>query len=387
MSIFGAEPRPPRPLAQRAARLLGPLRRLHDARDALLAERDGLQSIVSALRAERDLVAAERDRARAAHAQAEAQRDQARAECAATLAHAAFHAYDTVLDVPGTVARHAAPGRHARPGLLTNFLDVAIPPDILPAILAERAGTLEPVPLPANWHADQAEWAGALRAVELSGERFTMIELGCGWGCWINNMGAAARASGRTVSLIGIEADPTYVALAERTLALNGFAPADWTLHRGVAAAAEGWALFPRQDAAGRAYGLEPVFGASEQARAEALAAGTHDVLAMVPLARAAAPHARIDLLHVDIQGGEAALLGQSLDLLAQKVAYIVVGTHSRPIEGELRQSLAAAGFRLEIERTAIYDLTHQPPMLVVDGVQAWRNPALTPAADAPAPG
>ena len=63
-------------------------------------------------------------------------------------------------------------------------------------ILDGRAGEVEDMPIPANWHADIAEWAAALRAVELARGTFSMAELGCGWGCWMNNTGVAARAAG-----------------------------------------------------------------------------------------------------------------------------------------------------------------------------------------------
>lgn len=43
--------------------------------------------------------------------------------------------------------------------------------------------------------------------------------------------------------------------------------------------------------------------------------------------------HTTIDLLHIDIQGGEGNLLENCLDTLLEKVAYIFVGTHSRKNE------------------------------------------------------
>ena len=89
------------------------------------------------------------------------------------------------------------PDLPATPGYVTNFLGVRIDPAFAPEALAGKAGTVEPVPIPANWHADIAEWAAALRAVELAGDTFRMIELGCGWGCWMNNTGAAARRAGK----------------------------------------------------------------------------------------------------------------------------------------------------------------------------------------------
>jgi hypothetical protein len=100
----------------------------------------------------------------------------------------------------------------------------------------------------------------------------------------------------------------------------------------------------------------------------------------MVALEELASPLARIDLLHVDIQGGEADLVAGSLGVLADKVAYIVIGTHSRQIEGRLMDTLLGAGWTLEIERSAILVPGPSGPVVSVDGVQGWRNPRLLPA-------
>jgi len=137
------------------------------------------------------------------------------------------------------------------PKYLTNFLGVLIDPKFFLSILDGRAGQVEPVPIPANWHADIAEWAAALRAVDLAPGGFTMIELGCGWGCWMNNTGAAARRMGRAVQLIGIEGDMGHIGFAREACEANGFLPSQVTLHHGIAAAETGTALFPRQDGAG----------------------------------------------------------------------------------------------------------------------------------------
>ena len=233
------------------------------------------------------------------------------------------------------------------------------------------------MPIPANWHADIAEWAAALRAVELAPGGFTVIELGCGWGCWMNNAGAAARRMGKAVQLIGIEGDEGHIGFAREACGANGFRPSEVTLHHGVAAAQPGTALFPRQDRAGSSWGLEPVFGATEAQRGQALRSGRYDALPMVSLEDAAAPHSRIDLLHVDIQGGEAELVAACLPLLCRKFAYLLIGTHSRAIEGRLFDTLLGAGWRLEIERPCRVHLIDGAPSTYVDGVQGWRNPTL----------
>jgi FkbM family methyltransferase len=331
-------------LLHAAARALPPLRRLHDSRNDIAAQL----------------------------AVAQAELDNA------VRVASPFSFYNTNLQAEAIMRRHAVASPQPREGYLVNFLGVAIDPKFFPAILDGRAGQVEPIPIPANWHADIAEWAAALRAVELAKKRFTMIELGCGWGCWMNNTGVAARRLGLDVRLIGIEGDPGHIEFAREACAANGFKPEEVELHHGVAGASAGVALFPRQDKAGVTWGLEPLFNPSPEALAAARASGDFDELPVVGIETLAAGHKRVDLLHVDIQGGEADLIEQSLAFLGKAVAYILIGTHSREIEGRLFTALLAAGWVLEIERPAILAMTGDGPKVTVDGVQGWRNPALS---------
>jgi hypothetical protein len=89
----------------------------------------------------------------------------------------------------------------------------------------------------------------------------------------------------------------------------------------------------------------------------------------------------RVDLLHVDIQGGEQILIPSAMPFLCEKVAYLFIGTHSRQIEGMMMDCLLKAGWILEIERPAIISAGARPG-IVVDGVQGWRNPRLIPTVD-----
>jgi hypothetical protein len=199
----------------------------------------------------------------------------------------------------------------------------------------------------------------------------------------MNNTGVAARRTGRDVHLIGIEGDDGHIEFAHEAMAANGFTAEQYTLHRGIAAAHDGVALFPRTEESGEVWGSEPIFDATEEQRAEALATGSHDLLPMVSMEAAIADHPRIDLLHVDIQGGEADLVAGCLPLLADKVGYMMIGTHSKQIEGQLFTTLLASGdWLLEVERPAILSLTHdRGPVVHVDGVQGWRNLRLLPLA------
>jgi len=288
-----------------------------------------------------------------------------------------FFAYQANFDAIDTMRRHQVHGLEPTEGFQTNWLGVQVDPKIYP-FLADTGGTLDPFPCPANWHADIAEWAAALQAVDNAPrDSFTMIELGCGWGCWMNNMGVAAKRTGRKVHVIGIEGDEGHLQFAREALARNGFGSDEYTLHRGIAAATGGTALFPRQKHAGHSWGLEPVFGATIEQQAQAAASGSHDILPMISLREAIGQHSRIDLLHIDIQGGEADLVEQCLPLIQEKVAYMVIGTHSKHIEARLFDLMGATDWRIEMERPAFYQVISTKPELIVDGVQGWRNPAL----------
>jgi uncharacterized small protein (DUF1192 family) len=296
-----------------------------------------------------------------------------------TSANSPFYHFNSSFDAEAVVRAHAASNLSPRPEYLTNYLGVLIHPKYFPGLLDGRSGVVEQAPIPANWHADMSEWGAALRAVDLARDNFTVIELGCGWGCWLNNTGVAARCRNLNVHLIGVEGDPGHIAFAREATTVNGFRPEQVILHHGLAAAASGIALFPRQERAGVSWGLEPIFNADEAVRAKALEARTHDELAMISIAELSEGFERIDLLHIDIQGGEADLVAGSLDILLEKVAYLVIGTHSRQIEGSLFSTLLEAGWILEIERPALLAIESSGPRVTVDGVQGWRNPRLLP--------
>lgn len=329
------------------------IRGLRDARNTLLAQRDALSSDLDACR--NQLAAQGKDAA------------------------SPFYYYHSCFDAQAVIRRHAVSGLQPHPQYLTNFLGVLIDPKFFPSILTDRAGQIEPIPIPANWHADISEWAAALRAVDLAPSSFTMIELGCGWGCWMNNTGLAAKRTGRAVQLIGIEGDKGHIGFAQEAYKANGFRLSEVTLHHGIAAAKPGMALFPHQGKPGSSWGLEPIFGATEAQCEHALQSGRYDTLPMIPLEDVSAQHARIDLLHIDIQGSEADLVTACLPLLCRKFAYLLIGTHSRAIEGKLFELLLGAGWRLEIERPCRLHLIEGTPSNYVDGVQGWRNPTLLP--------
>lgn len=157
-----------------------------------------------------------------------------------------FWHYLSAFDAIGTINKYAKSQIHPSPAHVTNFLGVKTRPEFYPKILADRINTVEPPPIPANWHADIAEWASCLRSIDLSGNRFVMLELGCGWGCWMNNLGVAAKSAGKEVKLYGIEGDQQSLRFARLALKDNGITIKEFVLSHGIAGKKGSVALFPK---------------------------------------------------------------------------------------------------------------------------------------------
>ncbi|GEN62333.1 hypothetical protein AOE01nite_05570 [Acetobacter oeni] len=343
-----------RKLALALALCIPPLRRLHRQRNDLVRERDAVQARLDAV--------------------------LTGPAGTGNTHQSPFWFYNSAFDAVGLMKKYQATDVRPKVGHLANYLGVYTDTRFFPGILTGREGEVNAgLPVPANWHTDIAEWGAALRAVDLSGPTFTVMELGCGWGCWINNAGAAARRAGKSVTLIGVEGEPAYATFAREACLTNGFQPEEFMIVHGVAGRRKGMALFPTQQVEGASWGLEPVFNASEQQRREATARGSHVEVPMLPLADLIPPGGRLDLLHMDIQGGEADFIEDCLPELNSTVACLVIGTHSREIEGRLFTTLSAAGWIPEIERPCIFTLDSKKPVTIVDGLQGWRNPALLP--------
>ena len=64
------------------------------------------------------------------------------------------------------------------------------------------------------------------------------------------------------------------------------------------------------------------------------------------------------DLLHIDLQGRELDVILPNLELIAQKVRFLAVGTHNRYVEGMLQENLLKREWALLMESpcTAVFD-------------------------------
>ncbi|MBO9578289.1 MAG: FkbM family methyltransferase [Microbacteriaceae bacterium] len=279
-------------------------------------------------------------------------------------------------------------GAEPEPGIILDWLGVRTSVDEYRMMALPREGKVIPgLPVPNNQvYAPAIEYIGVITAVERAmarGKAFSMVELGASYGPWVTNSAVLAlRAGAERVEVRAVEATRTgpdkILAHAER----NGLVGREGVTVRAFFAAVSakrGHMFFPDLDSADdngasatdRAvetdYRGKPVRGVKVPAIT------LDEVLDGLAVA---------DLLHLDLQGGELALLKDRkfLAALDAKVAMMILGAHSREIEATALRTLTEHGWELFRERPA--RLSWSPggaanPVgwTVVDGEQIWINP------------
>jgi hypothetical protein len=243
------------------------------------------------------------------------------------------------------------------------------------------------MPVPDDgFHAEAPEYVAVADSVRRAGSRYCIAELGAAWGPWIGLGGVMARNRGvKEIELIGVEALPARFELMCRHLAVNSLRPEEGNettlgavtcrLVAGAATAARTEVWFP--DAA--ITDLGSAISDSDSGR-DYRGRRVHNLrVEGYPLSEILRD-ARVDLLHVDVQGAELELVRANLDLLARQVSGMMIATHSRVIEGGLIELLYERGWQLELEKPCRVAWRPQPPsqeaMTELDGCQYWRRNA-----------
>jgi FkbM family methyltransferase len=215
--------------------------------------------------------------------------------------------------------------------------------------------------------AELFEWIDVLEAVTRAEGHFTMLELGAGYGRWIVNAAAALRAySGLPHSLTAVEAEPTHFRWLETHCRDNDV---DARLVHAAVARSRG----------------SVEFGVGQPASwyGQAIADGTWSperVLTVdaVTLTDLLEPLERVDLIHCDIQGAEAAVFEEAAAAVAGKVQRVHIGTHRPDIEQRLRRLFSSLGWENANDYASGTSAeTRWGRIDFQDGVQTWANPAL----------
>ncbi len=288
--------------------------------------------------------------------------------------------------------------RQAEPGFLKDYLGVRTRPGSLAEINRPLAGHLQDLPVPGDWHAEAIEHIGLLKSVLAAKGSYHAMELGAGWGPWLISGAVAAQHIGiQDIHLLGVEADTGHFAFLLQHFKDNGFNPDQHLLLHAAVGAQAGMARFPRVKDPANQWGARPSMqdgqsgNAADQAYlSDLMTAGQAKpghptpepeleevpVVAINDLLRKSE---RWDLVHIDVQGWEMAICSAGLEEMNRRVRYLVVGTHSRKLDGDLVELFHRAGWQLEHEKPTQFSYTRKMEQLenmtVGDGTQVWRNP------------
>ncbi len=280
--------------------------------------------------------------------------------------------------------------RHARPqptpGFVTDFLGSRTRTSSLWDTVRPLDGQVMGRPVPYDLF-EAIEWIGLLKAVASGRDgRFAMMELGAGYGPWLVAGARAARLRELgDVRLLGVEADPGRYALMRQHFLDNDLDPEAHTLICAAVGVEEGHARWPRIVDPANSAGARPVReaqGGLDRKDELYMQGAMQDFIEVdiVPMGDLLSRQPVWDLVHIDVQGWEAKLCAGCVELLNARVRWLVIGTHSRLIDGEVMEILHGAGWVLENEKPTRFQFDTAKPldlMTEVDGVQVWRNPRL----------
>ena len=238
------------------------------------------------------------------------------------------------------------------------------------------------------------EWIDILESVSRARDRYTMMELGAGYGRWAVRAASAARQRRiPSVHLVAVEGEPLHFKWLKEHFRENGLIPEEHSLVQAVVSDKPGKTLFyvgmPQagQDRADQWYG-QAIAGSYEKPKTTAqelyegfpvlqLKSGWKSIeVEAVTLTNLLRNLDRVDLIDMDVQGEELKIVQSSIDELDRKVCRLHIGTHAHELEKGLKETLGSHGW------TNHFDFPCQTttetawgPVSFDDGVQSWSNP------------
>jgi len=248
-----------------------------------------------------------------------------------------------------------------------------------------------PVPEGDWFHAETIEYVGLLKSVLTARKRYVVLELGAGWGPWLISGATAAKRRGiKNIRLHGVEGDPEHFASMQTHFRDNGFDPAVYRLDNAVIGVKAGRARWPKPADPSADFGVRPLACSGEDGN---FATNPKDPdyrgavfdeyidVEMLSFQSVLEREQLWDLVHIDVQGTETELCSASAEILNQRVRWLVIGMHSRKIDGDLIDLFFRHGWVLENEKPTRFDynpsVASLEAMTVQDGTQVWRNPRL----------
>jgi FkbM family methyltransferase len=240
------------------------------------------------------------------------------------------------------------------------------------------------------------EWVDILESVSRAHDRYTMLELGAGYGRWAVRAATALRQRGiQKCHLVAVEGEPLHFKWLQQHFRQNGLQPAEHTLVQAVVSDQPGTTLFyigmPNggEDRADQWYG-QAIAGSYEKPRNKAqelyeglpvveLKSGWKSIeVQAVTLGNLLRNLDRVDLIDMDVQGEELKIVRSAIDELDRKVCRLHIGTHNPEVEKGLKETLRSHGWNCHFDYPCNSTTeTRFGPVSFGDGVQSWTNPRM----------
>lgn len=289
-----------------------------------------------------------------------------------------------MIDYETLFKRHSAPEMVAGKTSYINYFGVETDVKAFPQGQS-LVGTMQSdPPLPDDgMYGGALEYAAILEAIEhaqrIGAKSFAAAELGAGWGPWISLAGVVANRTGafESIGLVGVEADDyRFPAFVEHMKANgcyeDGF---DTRLHE-AAVWHEGRTLkFPYVgdgDHGGGASVDDQEYRGLEVEMRDVQAVTLPQICGHLPI---------IDVMHWDVQGAEFDIARHAMRFLNQRARSLLIGTHSRVIEGQLLELFWDHGWDVIEQAPCAYFYSTDAPSVVAmthtDGEFYVRNPRL----------
>lgn len=200
-------------------------------------------------------------------------------------------------------------------------------------------------PAPSEWTID---WIACLLAARFAGNRFSVVELGAGYGQWmvVAIMAYKARKPDCPVHGMAVEAERAHYEWlqchVEKNLAKYDKVRTDLLF---AAAGYDGTVRFPV------VHEPDATYGAGYGSRTSGEASYEVECLSMEAIDSRFGEES-IDLLHVDIQGAEEDLIvSPGFEEALKKTRFVLFGTHkSDELHGKVRKSVESAGLKVLLE-------------------------------------
>lgn len=214
------------------------------------------------------------------------------------------------------------------------------------------------------------EWVDLLEAVVGVRQCFTMIELGTGWGRWLCRAAAALRQydKGLPYRLVGVEAEPTHYQWMREHLVDNVVDLEKCRLIEAAVGPKDGTVDFLVGDAQDW-YGQRIAGRGDKRQKERVKSISLKSLLNGLGI---------VDLIDLDIQGEELAVLSAASREIDRRVKRIHTGTHSRKIEKGIVKLFKKLNWQNNHSFPCNEEvLTEYGKIYFEDGVQSWVNPKL----------